>query len=65
MEEKVIIELTPEEARRGLRSVKARRNYWATPEKMQESEYAKSIRDTYRDTARMIEVQMENQGVKP
>lgn len=66
MEEKTVtLTLTPSEARRILRAVKARQNHWSSPKMYEEHEDAASIRNTYRDTADMIQNQMEAQGVKP
>ncbi|WP_394970183.1 hypothetical protein [Candidatus Allofournierella merdipullorum] len=63
--ETVTLTLTPEEARRILRAVKSRSLYWTAPERVRRNEDAGRIRDTYRDTARMLEAQMGAQGVKP
>lgn len=66
MEEKTVtLTLTPSEARRILLAVKARKNHWSSPKMYEEYEDAASIRNTYRDTADMIQNQMEAQGVKP
>lgn len=61
----ITLTLTPTEARRILRAVKARGLYWTAPEQVRRNEDAGRIRDTYRDTARMLEAQMGAQGVNP
>lgn len=48
--EKITLTLTPEEAKRVLRAVKARENHWSNPEMYKRYENAASVRKTYRDT---------------